>query len=111
MLLLPLLLVDCSTLLSQISKADAHEHKYKPTLENGHLTICRLKKVEKAHKNANGQDGISWWCLYEGANGSGFLELVDSFKLCPKQVVCLYDPKEKPPSIDDMLQAMKDAFK
>ena len=110
LLLLPLLLVDCSTLLSSISKADAHEHKYTPTLENGHLTICRLKKVEKAHQNANGQDGISWWCLYEGANGSGFLELVDSYKLCPKQVVCEYDPKDKPPSIDDMLQAMKDAF-
>jgi hypothetical protein len=103
--------VQSSTLLLQIYSVEAHEHKYRPTLENGHLTICRLKKVEKAHKNANGQDGISWWCLYEGANGSGFLELVDSFKLCPKQVVCLYDPKEKPPSIDDMLQAMKDAFK
>jgi len=26
-------------------------------------------------------------------------------------VVCEYDPKDKPPSIDDMLNAMKDAFK
>ena len=103
--------MDCSTLLSLISKAEAHEHKYRPTLENGHLTICRLKKVEKAHQNASGQDGVAWWCLYEGANGSGFLELVDSFKLCPKEVVCMYDPKEKPPTIQDMLNAMKDAFK
>jgi len=99
------------TLSSVISSAYAHEHKYKPSLNNGHLTICRLKKVEKAHQNASGKDGIAWWCLYEGANGSGFLELVDSHKLCPKQVVCMYDPKEKPPSIDDMLKAMKDAFK
>jgi len=90
---------------------DAHEHYYSPSLNNGDLTICRLKKIEKAHNNANGRDAHAWWCLYEGANGSGFLELVDSYDLCPKEVVCEYDPKEKPPSIKDMLQAMKDAFK
>ncbi len=89
----------------------AHEHYYRPTLENGDLTICRLKKIEKAHQNANGQDAHAWWCLYEGANGSGFLELVDSYRQCPKEVVCEYDPKEKPPSVKDMLNAMKEAFK
>ena len=93
------------------SWTEGHEHYYQPSLENGDLTICRLKKVEKAHQNANGQDAVSWWCLYEGANGSGFLELVDSYRLCPKQVVCEYDPKEKPPSVKDMLNAMKEAFK
>ena len=93
------------------SWTEAHEHYYQPTLENGDLTICRLKKVEKAHQNANGQAAHAWWCLYEGANGSGFLELVDSYELCPKQGVCEYDPKEKPPSVKDMLNAMKEAFK
>ena len=75
---------------------EASEHKFAPTLNNGHLTICRLKKIEKAHQNAN---------------GSGFLELVDSYDLCPKEVVCPYDPKDKPPSVKDMLNAMKEAFK
>tara|TARA_R100000808_G_scaffold22671_1_gene49479 strand:- start:197 stop:475 length:279 start_codon:yes stop_codon:yes gene_type:complete len=90
---------------------EAHEHKFQPTLNNGHLTICRLKKIEKAHQNANGRSAHAWWCLYEGANGSGFLELVDSYDLCPKEVVCPYDPKDKPPNIKDMLNAMKEAFK
>ena len=103
--------MDCSTLSSLTLRAEAHEHKFQPTLNNGHLTVCRLKKIHKRHDSAGKQNTISWWCLYEGANGSGFLELVDSYKLCPKQVVCEYDPKEKPPSIDDMLQAMKEAFK
>ena len=90
---------------------EASEHKFAPTLNNGHLTICRLKKIEKAHQNANGRDSHAWWCLYEGANGSGFLELGDSYDLCPKEVVCPYDPKDKPPSVKDMLDAMKEAFK
>jgi len=90
---------------------EASEHKFQPTLNNGHLTICRLKKIEKAHQNANGRNAHAWWCLYEGANGSGFLELVDSYDLCPKEVVCPYDPKDKPPSVKDMLNAMKEAFK
>ena len=89
----------------------AHEHYYRPTLENGDLTICRLKKIEKAHQNANGRDAHAWWCLYEGANGSGFLELVDSYRQCPKEVVCPYDPKDKPPTVKEMLNAMKEAFK
>ena len=93
------------------SWTEASEHKFAPTLNNGHLTICRLKKIEKAHQNASGRNTHAWWCLYEGANGSGFLELVDSYRQCPKEVVCQYDPKEKPPSVKDMLNAMKDAFK
>ena len=93
------------------SWTNAHEHKFVPTLNNGHLTICRLKKIEKAHQNANGRSAHAWWCLYEGANGSGLLELVDSYRQCPKEVVCPYDPKDKPPSVKDMLNAMKEAFK
>ena len=93
------------------SWTEASEHKFVPTLNNGHLTICRLKKIEKAHQNANGRDAHAWWCLYEGANGSGFLELVDSYRQCPKEVVCPYDPKDKPPTVKDMLNAMKEAFK
>ena len=113
-LLLPLVLaLSFSLLLHMVfgSWTNASEHKFAPTLNNGHLTICRLKKIEKAHQNANGRSAHAWWCLYEGANGSGFLELVDSYELCPKQVVCEYDPKEKPPSVKDMLNAMKEAFK
>ena len=113
-LLLPLVLaLSFSLLLHMVlgSLTNASEHRFTPTLNNGHLTICRLKKIEKAHQNANGRDAHAWWCLYEGANGSGFLELVDSYRQCPKEVVCQYDPKEKPLSVKDMLNAMKDAFK
>ena len=111
LLLLPPLLVDCSTLLLRISRAEAHEHKFQPTLNNGHLTVCRLKKIHRQHDSAGKKNTISWWCLYEGANGSGFLELVESYTQCPKEVICPYEPKDRPPSIGDMLNAMKDAFK
>tara|TARA_R100000353_G_C6485688_1_gene190387 strand:+ start:360 stop:671 length:312 start_codon:yes stop_codon:yes gene_type:complete len=103
--------VDCSTLSSLTLRAEAHEHKFQPTLNNGHLTVCRLKKIHKRHDSAGKKNTISWWCLYEGANGSGFLEMVESHTQCPREVICPYDPKDKPPSIDDMLNAMKDAFK
>jgi len=36
--------------------------------------------------------------------------MVESHTQCPREVICPYDPKDKPPSIDDMLNAMKDAF-
>ncbi len=89
----------------------ASEHKFQPTLNNGHLTVCRLKKIHKRHDSAGKKNTISWWCLYEGANGSGFLEMVESYTQCPREVICPYDPKDRPPSINDMLDAMKDAFK
>ena len=54
---------------------DAHEHYYRPTLDNGGYTICRLKKVEKVHESFRGRQQRQYWCLYEGANGSGELKL------------------------------------
>ena len=111
MQLLPLFLGQSSTLLLQTYSLEAHEHKFVPTLNNGHLTVCRLKKIHKQHESSGKKNTISWWCLYEGANGSGFLEMVESYTQCPKEVICPYDPKDRPPSIGDMLNAMKDAFK
>ena len=102
---------DYYTLLLLTSRANAAEHKHEPTLNNGHLTVCRLKKIHKTHNSSGKKNTISWWCLYEGANGSGFLERVESHAQCPKDIICPYEPKDKPPSIGDMLGAMKDAFK
>ena len=90
---------------------EANEHHRRPTLENGGYTICRLKKVEKVHESFRGRQQRQYWCLYEGANGSGSIEIMESIDACPREVVCLYDPKEKPPTIKQMLNAMKDAFK
>ena len=90
---------------------DAHEHYYRPTLDNGGYTICRLKKVEKVHESFRGRQQRQYWCLYEGANGSGGIEIMESIDACPREIVCLYDPKEKRITVKDLLNSMKDAFK
>ena len=89
---------------------EAHEHNRRPTLENGGYTICRLKKVEKVHESFRGKTTRQYWCLYEGANGSGGIEIMESIDACPRQIVCLYDPKEKRVTIKDLMQAMKEGF-
>tara|TARA_B100000287_G_scaffold365834_1_gene360774 strand:- start:38122 stop:38400 length:279 start_codon:yes stop_codon:yes gene_type:complete len=90
---------------------EGHEHERRNTLENGGYTICRLKKVEKVHESFKGKKLRQYWCLYEGANGSGGIEIMESIDACPREIVCLYDPKEKPPTLKDMLNAMREAFK
>jgi hypothetical protein len=102
-----------SLLLLMVSSCltDAHEHYYRPTLDNGGYTICRLKKVEKVHESFRGRQQRQYWCLYEGANGSGGIEIMESIDACPREIVCLYDPKEKRVTIKDLMNAMKDAFK
>ena len=109
----PLVSVLLSSLLLHTvsgSWTDAHEHYYRPTLDNGGYTICRLKKVEKVHESFRGKKTRQYWCLYEGANGSGGIEIMESIDACPRQIVCLYDPKERPPTITQMMNAMKEAF-
>ena len=102
-----------SLLLLMVSSCltDAHEHYYRPTLDNGGYTICRLKKVEKVHESFRGRQQRQYWCLYEGANGSGGIEIMESIDACPREIVCLYDPKEKRITVKDLLNSMKDAFK
>ena len=90
---------------------DAHEHYYRPTLDNGGYTISRLKKVEKVHESFRGKTTRQYWCLYEGANGSGGIEIMESIDACPREIVCLYDPKDKRVTIKDLMSAMKEAFK
>ena len=89
----------------------AHEHYRRPTLDNGGYTICRLKKVEKVHESFRGKTTRQYWCLYEGANGSGGIEIMESIDACPREIVCLYDPKDKRVTIKDLMSAMKEAFK
>jgi hypothetical protein len=93
------------------SLIEAHEHYRRPTLDNGGYTICRLKKIEKVHESFKGKKTRQYWCLYEGANGSGGIEIMESIDACPRQIVCLYDPKDKRVTIKDLMNAMKDAFK
>tara|TARA_B100000073_G_C23726593_1_gene569468 strand:+ start:818 stop:1111 length:294 start_codon:yes stop_codon:yes gene_type:complete len=90
---------------------EAHEHHRRPTLENGGYTICRLKKVEKVHESFGGKRLRQYFCLYEGAQGSGGIEIMESIDACPKEIVCLYDPKEKTLTVQDLLNVMKDQFK
>ena len=90
---------------------EAHEHYYRPTLDNGGYTICRLKKVEKVHESFRGKTTRQYWCLYEGANNSGGIEIMESIDACPRQIVCLYEPREKKITVKDLLNSMKEAFK
>ena len=36
---------------------------------------------------------------------------MESIDACPRELVCLYDPKAKRDTIKDLMSAMKDAFK
>jgi len=36
---------------------------------------------------------------------------MESIDACPKELVCLYDPKDKRVTIKDLMSAMKEAFK
>jgi hypothetical protein len=36
---------------------------------------------------------------------------MESIDACPRQIVCLYEPREKRITVKDLLNSMKEAFK
>ena len=64
---------------------------------------CRLK-LQKTHKGR--MAGI-----YEGANKTYELEFTDTFVGCPRQYKCLHNPNSKEPSIDDVLDSLRQQMK
>ena len=50
-------------------------------------------------------------CIYEGANKTYELEFTDTFVGCPRQYKCLHNPNSKEPSIDDVLDSLRQQMK
>ena len=64
---------------------------------------CRLK-VQKTYKGRMA-------CIYEGANRTYELEFTDTFIGCPRQYRCLHNPNSPEPSIDDVLDSLRQQMK
>ena len=64
---------------------------------------CRLK-VQKTYKGKLA-------CIYEGANRTYELEFTDTFIGCPRQYKCLHNPNSPEPSIDDVLDSLRQQMK
>ena len=64
---------------------------------------CRLK-YQKTYKGRLA-------CIYEGANKTYELEFTDTFVGCPRQYKCLHNPNSKEPSIDDVLDSLRQQMK
>ena len=50
-------------------------------------------------------------CIYQGANKTYDLEFTDTFIGCPRQFKCLHNPNSKEPSIDDVLDSLRQQMK
>ena len=98
------------------NKAHAGEYKYnsnktynwtyqqqlrKGLRDNPKLINCRLKRRAKAK---NGQEA----CIYVGLNKTYEL-VVDS--VCPRNIMCKYNPNQKEPNIDDVINSINSALK
>jgi hypothetical protein len=66
------------------------------------LITCRLAAYEKV----NGE----WVCLYKGANNTQDVVHLGVDAACPREITCKYDPQNKPVSIRDVLNAIKEAM-
>ena len=64
---------------------------------------CRLKH-QKTYKGKLA-------CIYEGANKTYELEFTDTFIGCPRQFKCLHNPNSKEPTIDDVLESLRQQMK
>ena len=64
---------------------------------------CRLK-TQKTYKGRMA-------CIYQGANKTYELEFTDTFIGCPRQFKCLHNPNSKEPSIDDVLDSLRQQMK
>ena len=65
-----------------------------------YVTCRRVKRV----RAKNGSDV----CVYRGANDTWVLQVEFN---CPPQFQCKYDPDQKEPSIDSVVDSLNDSFK
>ena len=78
------------------------QKQYKKTNKKIYVT-CRLK-TQKTYKGRLA-------CIYEGANKTYELEFTDTFIGCPRQYKCLHNPNSQEPSIDDVLDSLRQQMK
>jgi len=64
-------------------------------------TTCRLKKRQIAK---SGQQV----CIYQGGNKTYEMMVENS---CPRQYKCIYNPNQKEPNIDDVINSLNNAHK
>ena len=69
--------------------------------DNPKYTRCRLAKIVKT------KTGVSA-CIYRGGNQT--YELVVENK-CPRNLLCKYNPWQKEPNIDDIVDSLNNAMK
>lgn len=82
------------------------DYTYKQKVWQGKITekkytTCRLKKRIKSKSGKQA-------CVYEGGNKTYEL-MIESF--CPKQFKCIYNPNQKEPNIDDIINSLNNIKK
>tara|TARA_Y100001937_G_C7073652_1_gene309569 strand:- start:199 stop:594 length:396 start_codon:yes stop_codon:yes gene_type:complete len=77
------------------------QKKRKGLKENPKYIKCRLAKIVKT------KSGVSA-CIYRGGNKT--YELVVENK-CPRNLLCKYNPWQKEPNIDDIVDSLNNAMK
>ena len=97
-----------------ISNARASGYTYKPKgytnqqkIHQGltptpKYTTCRLKKRIKSQ--ITGKQA----CIYQGGNKT-YEMMIENF--CPKQYKCIYNPNQKEPNIDDVMESLRSVGK
>jgi|TARA_E500000318_G_scaffold99521_1_gene101639 hypothetical protein len=96
---------------TDISFADGYKYKSKDftrqqKINQGLLpipkyTTCRLKK---RIRSKNGQQA----CIYQGGNKT-YEMMIESF--CPPKFKCIYNPGQKEPNIDDIINSLNNVGK
>ena len=83
------------------------DYTYKQKVWQGKIkekkyTTCRLKKrITSKHTNKKA-------CIYEGNNRT-YTMMIESW--CPKKFKCVYNPWQKEPNIDDIIDSLNSAVK
>lgn len=67
------------------------------TREEKKYTTCRLKKMIKSRVTSRQA------CIYEGGNKTFTLMYENK---CPKQYKCVYNPNQKEPNIDSVIESL-----
>ena len=75
---------------------------YRGTTDNKKYTTCRLAKTVKS-KHTGRQA-----CVYRGGNKTFELMYENN---CPKQYKCVYNPNQKEPNIDDVIDSLNNIKK
>ena len=89
-------------------KAYAKGYTYQQKVNQGIIkepkyTMCLRKKMI-AYKG-----GLA--CIYQGAGKTFEMEFTDVQIGCPRKYKCVYNPNSKEPSIDDVMQSLRDIAK